>query len=117
MKPLARSLFMPAHRKDWLPEVRKAWARIWDSPLAGELAEEDQILLAVAFEALQKFYEKPTVLGGKVVMGIFAPFGITPLDRRRLNWTRQKPQEQAQKKPASAVHTGADPRDVLDGVH
>lgn len=116
-EPLSKKTEMPSHRKDWLPTVREAWATIWASPLVDELAKEDKILLAVAFESLQRFYEKPTVLGGKVVMGIFAPFGLTPLDRRRLNWIRQKPEAPKPAARPNHASSGEDPRDILDGVH
>lgn len=116
--PLVEGTPLPVHRTDWLPHVRNAWSRIWKSPMANEFCEEDIILLTAAIEALQQYYEKPSVKNAKVIMGVFQPFGLSPLDRRRLGWTFKKPEAP---KPAAIEPTKSksaiDPRDILDGVH
>lgn len=118
LQPLDRCADLPTHRKEWHPFVVKFWGRIWDSPMAAEFCQEDYFLLAVAFEGLQAFLEKPSIGGARVVSQTFAPFGLTPLDRRRLNWTFRRPEEpkEAEQPKASSLET-RDPRDVLDGIH
>lgn len=116
--PLVVGTTLPTHRTDWLPQVKDAWSRIWKSPMASEFCEEDIILLTAAIEALQQYYEKPSVKNAKVIMGVFQPFGLSPLDRRRLGWTFKKPEapKQVETEPAKSK-PGIDPRDILDGVH
>lgn len=116
--PLAVGTPMPAHRTDWLPVVVAAWDMIWKSPMADEFCAEDIIALGVAMEAMQSFYERPSVKTAKILMGVFQPFGITPLDRRRLGWAFKKPEApKAVETPASPGKPARDPRDILDGVH
>lgn len=115
--PLVVGTALPTHRNDWLPQVKDAWSRIWKSPMADEFCAEDIILLTAAIEALQQYYEKPSVKNAKVIMGIFQPFGLSPLDRRRLGWAFKKP-DGATKAPTPHVpESTVDPRDVLDKVH
>jgi len=115
--PLVEGTPLPAHRTDWLPVVAEAWKMIWRSPMADEFCAEDIILLTAAIDALQQYYEKPSVKNAKVIMGVFQPFGLSPLDRRRLGWAFKKPEGAKAKAAPHVPESTVDPRDVLDKVH
>lgn len=70
----------------WHPLVIAWWAAIWPSPMASEWHESDIFgLYAVAFLYHEVFCgrlrEHPEMRQARI------PFGLTPLDRRRLEWT------------------------------
>ena len=71
----------------WHPLTRAWWAAIWPSPMAAEWHESDIFgLYAVAF-LYDKFYRNPSAAAHAELRLARAPYGLTPIDRRKLEWS------------------------------
>lgn len=110
----------------WHEQTRAWWRDIWSSPMAPEYDESDRHGLFALAVLVDDFW---TTEDAKLRKGIAAEirqqrqgFGLTPMDRRRLQWEIERTDEaqdkgrrrrQAAKTPKE---TGEDPRDVLRAV-
>ena len=116
---------LPKHLKT--PQVKAMWKRLWDSEMAPEYTEADHDGLFVYAELIDEFYRadvSPTrrLEVAKEIRLQRQGYGLTPLDRRRLQWEVDRGDEAVQKtqkrknaaKP-KAVETGDDPRAALGG--
>jgi hypothetical protein len=102
---------------EWSPFAREMWEAIWKSPLSGEYAQEDYYALVIAFHGLEAFLKEPSVQGSVAVLRALSPFGLTPFDRRRLNWTIKAPEPAKRERAVTSSRPMADPRDALDEIH
>lgn len=96
---------------EWNKLTRQWWRDVWRSPMATQFLESDgQAVLRLA-RLVNDFWQKPNPkLAGEIRLEQ-AMFGLTPLDRRRLDW-RIEPGE-AEEVPAekpSAAEDSDDPR-------
>ena len=106
-------------RGKWHPQVLEWWSAVWQSPMSGEYLQVDRqglILLAVL---LQDFWvarsPKDRCRFAVEIRQQESRFGLTPVDRRRLQWAVQRA-EVAVKKTAARrkkADPNKDPRDVL----
>lgn len=107
----------------WHPRVLTWWEAVWRSPMASEYLDSDRQRLQLIAELHQRFWtsadrgEPVTKLASEIRQQEVL-FGLTPMDRRRLQWEVEKG-EQAADRTASR-HTRkapekrrSDPRDVL----
>lgn len=99
--------------------TRAWWKRVWQSPMAGEYLPSDIDGLARLAILVDDYYKKP----GKDLMSEIrlqeARYGLSPIDRSRLQWEVQKGEEAERKrKPAPRQHTPSnkDPRGILGAV-
>jgi hypothetical protein len=79
----------------WNPQVKAWWARLWSSPMAAEYIEADLDALFMLASLKDEFWTRSPG-NGKLAGEIRqeeARFGLTPLDRRRLEWGLDKPPE------------------------
>lgn len=97
----------------------KWWDNVWTSPMANEYLETDVDGLGRVALLVDEYYKKPTGRQGRDLMGEIrlqeARFGLSPIDRSRLQWEVQKGEE-AQKKrqpQRAAKSSGKDPRAAL----
>lgn len=106
---------------EWLPATRDWWASIWASPMAPEYDESDVHGLFVLAALVDQFWRKPTAgLAGEIRLQRQC-FGLTPLDRRRLEWEIDRGEQGAEKttrrraasKPKPVPKGAADPRHAL----
>lgn len=83
----------------WHPRVLAWWRDLWASPMSSEYHESDVHQLCALAELYQAFWETPA---DAVRARIFVAteirlqrqsFGLTPYDRRRLEWTIEAVQE------------------------
>lgn len=82
---------------DWLPMTKKWWKDVWASPMAQEYLDADvHGLLRLAVLVNLYWLEPSTKLAAEIRIEQQA-FGLTPLDRRRLEWQIEQV-EQAQDK-------------------
>lgn len=82
---------------DWLPMTKKWWRDVWASPMAQEYLDADvHGLLRLAVLVNLYWLEPSTKLAAEIRIEQQA-FGLTPLDRRRLEWQIEQV-EQAQDK-------------------
>lgn len=100
------------------------WRDVWASPMAPEFDESDRhglFLLAVLVDA---FWVEPSKELAAEIRLQRQCFGLTPIDRRRLQWEIERTDEAldrgrkrraAEPKPATRGRA-ADPRAVLDSA-
>jgi len=107
----------------WHPQTETWWADIWASPMAPEFDKSDKhglFMLAALVDAYW-YEESPR---GKAILAAEIRlqrqcFGLTPIDRRRLQWTIEKTEEAQDRgrrrraKPDKSSEPPADPRSVL----
>jgi hypothetical protein len=113
----------------WLRETRRWWKGVWSSPMVQEFDDSDLFALQRVAILVDMFYEavmkgdinKTLSLSSEIRQQEFR-FGLTPMDRRRLQWTieqgdsakertdaRKKAQDAARPKPELV----GDPRTML----
>ncbi len=104
---------LPKH-KEWAPLTRAWWRRVWRSPMAAEYLEADLDGLYRLLELIERFWRKPSTSLAAEIRTESASYGLTPIDRRRLQWEVERLEK---KKPAQPRWTGTgDPRDVLRAI-
>lgn len=100
----------------WHALTLAAWRNAWESPMASQWLETDADALGRLALLWDEFYKKPSADALKEIRLQSALFGLSPLDRSRLQWevTRGEEAERKRTKPApSAVKPGTDLRKVL----
>ena len=102
--------------------TRQWWSRVWESPMAGEYLPTDIDGLARLAILIDNYYQNPADKKAKEVLGEIrlqeARFGLSPVDRSRLQWEVQRGEE-AEKKRKPQRNTPphkADPRGILGVV-
>lgn len=103
--------------------TREWWKAVWSSPMAGEYTVPDQHGLAMLCVIVEDFWrsedprERQALAAEIRQQGV--RFGLSPIDRRRLQWSIPPEAERstpARKRAAAALRSvpaGPDPRDVL----
>lgn len=101
--------------RPWHPLTLDAWRNAWESPMASQWLETDADALGRLALLWDEFYKKPSADALKEIRLQSALFGLSPLDRSRLQWevTRGEEAERKRAKPASSVKPGTDLRKVL----
>jgi len=77
----------------WHSQTLRWWADVWSSPMAPEYDESDihgLILLAVLVDA---FWKEPSQALAAEIRLQRQCFGLTPVDRRRLQWEIERTDE------------------------
>lgn len=102
--------------------VREWWASAWRSPMASEWLESDKRggLFQVAV-LHQDFWTAETprerLMAAAEIRLQEVRFGLSPIDRRRLQWTIEQGETAAERTAArresKRPRAGADPREVL----
>lgn len=107
-------------KRKWHRLTRAWWKRVWESPMAGEYLPTDVDGLGRLALLIDDFYNKPD---GRLLGEIRlqeARWGLSPVDRSRLQWVVQQGEEAERKrrppgpKPTPPHH--ADPRGILGVV-
>lgn len=104
-------------RRRWHVLTTAAWNHAWRSPMASQWLETDKDALGRLALLWDEFYQRPD---SKVLAEIRLQeqrFGLSPLDRSRLQWEVNRGEEAEQqlrkrKQPAPAPAVG-DPRKLL----
>jgi hypothetical protein len=91
------------------------WRDIWHSPMAAEYMKSDHHGLFILAALVDKFWEEPSEKLAAEIRQQRQCFGLTPLDRRRLQWTVQKVEEGEKRKaePDSAVEPVAVSKELM----
>jgi hypothetical protein len=101
------------------PLTVTAWKRAWASEMAGQWLETDADGLGRLALLWDQFYNDPKAITLAEIRLQEQRFGLSPLDRSRLQWEVSRAEEAEQKRPkATPVNrTGThDPRRVLMAV-
>jgi len=114
----ARAPRLPRDR-EWRLETKQWWRSVWHSPMAAEYLDADAHGLYRLAVLVDAFWTEPTPkLAGEIRLQQQA-FGLSPLDRRRLQWsieqveTASSRRQQPQARRVEDDET--DPRRVLEG--
>lgn len=110
---------------EWHPLTVEWWDDLWASPMAGEYHESDRHALFILAALVDAFWTMPSKdLAAEIRLQRQA-FGLTPYDRRRLEWTietaaeaqdRGKQRRQRQAQGAKQPDAKSDPRRSLHSV-
>lgn len=102
----------------WHPMVKRFWKMIWQSPMSGEFVHGDEPALYRLIVLINLWWQTQKLEYAKEIRLLEREFGLTPLSRRRLEWTvaqAEEAKDQHQHKQISrAVVIDADPRGVLE---
>lgn len=111
------------NEKPWHPETRKFWREVWASPMAAEYIAADVTGLVIVAELMDRFNYGDATVAAEIRLQRQC-FGLTPLDRRRLQWEIERG-ESAEKRRTRMAQSGAaqpaargakDPRSFLKAV-
>jgi hypothetical protein len=104
-------------KRDWHALTLTSWKHAWKSPMASQWIQTDIDALGRLALLWDAFYKQPDA---KVMAEIRLQeqrFGLSPLDRSRLQWEIRRAEEGEKRQPAQPVRrTGTDPRAVLMAV-
>lgn len=106
------------------PRTQAWWRSVWTSPMAGQYTAPDVEGIAMLCLVVEDFWRADTTTARREAAAEIRQqsqrFGLSPIDRRRLQWTLPKDPPKAAPAPAAArgqrlvsVPAGPDPRDVL----
>lgn len=111
--PRRRAPALPkrADGKEWDHRTRAYWRAIWHSPMAAEYLEADVHGLFMLAEMVEAFYQAPSAALLDSISRQRQCFGLTPLDRRRLQWEVERVEAVTQKKKGSAPPSPAEVED------
>src|SRR3989304_1353224 len=89
--------------RDWQPMTRAWWKDAWRSPMAAEFLRADVHGLYILAELVDAFWTDPEdlKLAAEIRQHRMA-FGLTPIDRRRLQWEVERVEERRRLRPAEA---------------
>lgn len=116
--PMVRPIPNPDERV-WHPLTIAAWNRAWESPMASQWLETDADGLGRLALLWDDFYKRP---GPNVMAEIRLQetrFGLSPLDRSRLQWEVDKGEQakqRMQQRQQPARRVSGDPRAILKAV-
>lgn len=107
-------------QRAWHPQTIEFWREVWASPMAAEYIAADIPGLVLVAELVDRFNYGEVALAAEIRLQRQC-FGLTPLDRRRLQWEikrveaadRQRPQQTSQTTSAGGAR---DPRRALRAV-
>lgn len=102
--------------RQWHPLTVKAWRHAWRSPMASQWLETDRDALGRLAVLWDAFYQRPSADALKEIRLQGSLFGLSPLDRSRLQWEVRRAEETETRRPPATVKRGADPRRALMAV-
>lgn len=112
------------HPKQWRPATLAWWADLWASPMAAEYHDSDKHALFILATLVDQFWTNPDSKLASEIRLQRQAFGLTPYDRRRLEWTIETAEESKDRGSARRQRQSApqprseddDPRTVLTAV-
>ena len=113
--------------RDWSPLTLAWWKDLWHSPMSAEYHESDRHQIVVLAMLMDDFFTAESRTMRKEISGEIrqhrTAFGMTPYDRRKLEWTIESAEEakdrgkhRRQRGSAATPASVADPRNVLRAV-
>ena len=91
------------------------WRDLWQSPMAAEFLKADHHALYLLADLIDRYWVAPnTTLAAEIRQQRMA-FGLTPLDRRRLEWQVERTERATAKRPrpSASAEPVTDPRKLL----
>lgn len=107
--------------REWLPQTVEWWDDLWTTPMSREYHSSDRHALFILAVLMDEFYLDPSSSKAGEIRLQRQAFGLTPYDRRRLEWTIESAEEsKARGRQRSqrdmAPPRGDDPRSALYAV-
>ena len=100
-------------RGEWHPSTVAWWDDVWVSPMATEYLQADVHGLYLLADLIDHYWRKPTpALAAEIRLQRMC-FGLTPIDRRRLQWEVEPPNQRPQRLVPIHVTPEDDPRRIL----
>lgn len=93
---------LPRRAKDenpWHPATLDYWRKAWASPMATEWIEADIPGLVQLFQLIDRFNHGEHALAAEIRLQRVC-YGLTPIDRRRLQWEVEKVEQAKRRQPA-----------------
>lgn len=120
-KPRQRAPVLDKHPsgEEWHRMTRRFWRDLWSSPVRFEILRVDEYALFFLTVLMDQFFKKPSIrLAAEIRMHRQA-FGLTPLDRRRLEWSvaqaeEAKDRHEEKRSRRAVIVDSVDPR-ILEG--
>lgn len=107
---------------DWHPQTLAWWRDVWASPMAPEYDDSDRHGLFMLAVLVDRFWNEPSqAVAGEIRLQRQC-FGLTPIDRRRLQWEIERTDdaqakgERRRKAATPSPEPAVDPRSVLRAV-
>ncbi len=100
----------------WHARTQEWWRRVWSSPMRDEFLWVDVEGLYRLALLVDRFWRGAVDLAGEIrLQGQL--FGLTPIDRRRLQWEVHRAEERERgKEPTPPTKPVDDPRSMLFGI-
>lgn len=102
------------------PETIAWWRAIWRSPMAAQWIKSDLPQLVMLAQLVDRFHHEPSAALAAEIRQQRTSFGLTPIDRRRLQWTIEPDAQRTTRATApptrAADDDGDDPRRLLTAV-
>jgi hypothetical protein len=118
-EPRQRAPYLPSvEGLDWHPMTRRWWRDVWGSPMATEYVRADEHGLFRLAILINEFWGQPTAKLAAEIRLQQQAYGLTPLDRRRLEWSVEQVEEAKEKREQkrarrARIINGDDPRTIL----
>jgi hypothetical protein len=100
--------------EEWHPMARRFWEVIWDSPMVSEFVRADEPALFRLVHLVDQFWKRGQLQVATEIRMLEREFGLTPLSRRRLEWTVVQAEEAKERRTPRPVVLDLDPRGVLE---
>src|SRR5216110_625921 len=107
---------LPQRFEGWHWQTESWWRDVWASPMAPEYDASDRHGLFILAALVDAFWLAPTKELAAEIRLQRACFGLTPIDRRRLQWEIERTDEaqdrgrRRRRAAATPAQTGEDPR-------
>jgi hypothetical protein len=104
----------------WHRLTRLWWRDVWRSPMAAEYLDADVHGLYRLAVLVDRFWTHPSVSVAQTIAHQEQRYGLSPLDRRRLEWIVEKAEQATQQRrapePPKPLPAADDPRKLLEVV-
>jgi len=99
--------------REWHSMTLAWWRDVWHSPMAAQFVKADAHGLYRLAVLVDRFWLEPTTTLAGEIRQQQAAYGLTPLDRRRLQWESAKAEAAEKKRRPLAPPSEGDPRNLL----
>lgn len=117
--PIESKPRLPKHPDgEWHNLARRWWADVWSSPQSHEFLRADLGALFRLVYLVDEYFKDRKLAVAKEIRMLEREFGLTPLSRRRLEWTVAQAEEardrHEHRRSRRAAIVETDPREVLE---
>jgi hypothetical protein len=106
--------------RPWHARTLSFWRDVWASPMAPEFLQADTDGLFALAVLIDQFWTEPNAKLAAEIRLQRQCFGLTPIDRRRLQWEVVRAEQAEQRRPSkrapSPTEPVADPRAALKAI-